>query len=71
MNFKGLFLILAVFLCSLVACNAVSAANHTVVWQDNRNGEGTSSHIYYKSTDTGKGNRISNTDSNQEYPEIN
>ena len=42
MNFKGLFLILAVFLCSFVACNAVSAANHTVVWQDNRNGGGTS-----------------------------
>jgi beta propeller repeat protein len=72
MELKKLTLLLLVFCLTFLCVNTVAAADsdqHVVVWQDGRDGPGTS-HLYYKNLKTGEGGRVSKVDSTQFYASI-
>lgn len=49
--------------------STISENEHIVIWEDNRDGYGTS-HLYYKNLETGVGTRVSWVNSNQHNPTI-
>ena len=64
MKFSKLFVFILIIFSAFLACSTASAADHTVVWQDTR--DGIDGHLYYKNrATTSSDKKVSNTNSNQ------